>query len=201
MPLLISCCSFSKTGVLELTVDSTSAKSSKARLYVDGEFIGNPRMPITELYLREGRHEIKIELNNCGSYKEYVTVMGDNSCQALNIVIKRKSVFESDLDNMEYYIVDMNDLDECSDYLNGKNVLIQGDYAVGFETSKLNDVIWIEPLSDVKFVNAPQKVEQYEPFKVKVYGELSSLLGAYGHLDKYKYSITPHKIIFIKSKD
>ncbi|HCE43911.1 MAG TPA: hypothetical protein DET40_10220 [Lentisphaeria bacterium] len=82
----------SDMGNLELNV-YTHDKEIDARfadVYVDAIFLGNisPNKPI--LNLREGDHNIRIELKGYKSYEKKIFISGDPNHQVLNVLLEKQ---------------------------------------------------------------------------------------------------------------
>src|SRR5437773_6909913 len=76
----------STSGNLEINVSAPQGMEVRAaRVHVDGVFICNvsERMPV--LYLKRGRHTVRVELEGTKSYEQVIAILGDPNHQVLNI--------------------------------------------------------------------------------------------------------------------
>lgn len=81
----------SEMGNLEVNVWAPEGMRVRAaRIYVDDVFVGNisERMPI--LYLKRGRHTVRVELEGAEIYQQAIVILGEPNHQVLNAALKKK---------------------------------------------------------------------------------------------------------------
>ena len=80
----------STMGNLEINVwVPQDMQARAARIHVDGVFVGNvsERMPV--LFLKRGRHTVKVELEGTKGYEQAVNILGDPNHQVLNVSLEK----------------------------------------------------------------------------------------------------------------
>ena len=81
----------STSGNLEISVSAPQGIEVRAaRVHVDGVFVGNvsERMPV--LYLKRGRHTVRVELEGTKGYEQAIVILGDPNHQVLNITLEKR---------------------------------------------------------------------------------------------------------------
>ena len=81
----------STSGNLEISVSAPQGTEVRAaRVHVDGVFVGNvsERMPV--LYLKRGRHTVRVELEGTKGYEQAIVILGDPNHQVLNIALEKR---------------------------------------------------------------------------------------------------------------
>ena len=61
-----------------------------ARICVDGVFVGNVSRDLPVLYLKRGRHIVKVELADMKTYEQQISILGDPNHQFLNVTLEKK---------------------------------------------------------------------------------------------------------------
>lgn len=61
-----------------------------ARICVDGVFVGNVSQDLPVLYLKRGRHIIKVELADMKTYEQQISILGDPNHQFLDVKLEKK---------------------------------------------------------------------------------------------------------------
>jgi hypothetical protein len=80
----------STTGNLEINVSAPQGMDVRsARVGVDGLFIGNVSEHMPVLFLKRGRHTVKVELEGAGKYEQTVIILGEPNHQVLNISLEK----------------------------------------------------------------------------------------------------------------
>jgi hypothetical protein len=61
-----------------------------ASIYVDGVFVGNVSQDLPVLYLKRGKHVVRVELAGMKTYEQEIDVLGDPNHQFLDVTLERK---------------------------------------------------------------------------------------------------------------
>lgn len=63
----------------------------RASIYVDNIFVGNvsDRLPI--LYLKRGRHVVRVQLDGLKTYEQAIEILGDPNHQFLNVTLEKSA--------------------------------------------------------------------------------------------------------------
>jgi hypothetical protein len=80
-------------GNFELTVEPVFEGETPLypTVYVDRKFIGHATSYKPILYLRRGRHTIRVELDGYEPWEETITILGDPNQQVLHVKLRRSS--------------------------------------------------------------------------------------------------------------
>ena len=60
-----------------------------ARICVDGVFVGNVSQELPVLYLKRGKHVIRVELTGMKTYEQEIQILGDPNHQFLDAVLDK----------------------------------------------------------------------------------------------------------------
>jgi len=61
-----------------------------ASIYVDGVFVGNVSQDLPVLYLKRGKHVVRVELADMKIYEHEITILGDPNHQFLDVTLEKK---------------------------------------------------------------------------------------------------------------
>jgi hypothetical protein len=61
-----------------------------ARISVDGVFVGNVSQELPVLYIKRGKHVIRVELAGMKTYEQEITILGDPNHQFLDVSLEKK---------------------------------------------------------------------------------------------------------------
>jgi PEGA domain len=61
-----------------------------ASIYVDGVFVGNVSQDLPVLYLKRGKHVVRVELADMKTYEQQITILGDPNHQFLDVTLEKK---------------------------------------------------------------------------------------------------------------
>ena len=61
-----------------------------ARIYVDGAFVGNVSQDLPVLYLKRGRHVIRVELPGMKTYQHEIDILGEPNHQFLDVTLEKR---------------------------------------------------------------------------------------------------------------
>jgi hypothetical protein len=61
-----------------------------AQIYVDGIFVGNVSSTLPVLYLKRGKHTIRVELAGMKTYEQVISILGDPNHQFLDVPLEKK---------------------------------------------------------------------------------------------------------------
>ena len=81
----------SDMGNLEINIWAPEGLQTRAAgIYVDNVFVGNvsERMPI--LFLKRGKHTVRVALEGTEIYQQEIEILGDPNHQVLNVNLKKK---------------------------------------------------------------------------------------------------------------
>ena len=62
----------------------------RARIRIDGTFVGNVSRDSPVLFLKRGRHEITVELAGMKSYQQEIQILGDPNHQYLEVDLEKQ---------------------------------------------------------------------------------------------------------------
>ena len=78
-------------GNLEVSVTAPQGVDMRAaRIYVDGVFVGNVSERLPVLYLKRGKHTVKVELAGSATYEQAIDILGDPNHQVLNVTLEKR---------------------------------------------------------------------------------------------------------------
>ena len=78
-------------GNLEVSVTAPQGINVQpASIYVDSVFVGNVSQDLPVLYLKRGRHVIRVELADMKTYQREIDILGDPNHQFLDVVLEKK---------------------------------------------------------------------------------------------------------------
>jgi hypothetical protein len=81
----------SSMGNLEVYVTAPEGiDAHPARICIDGVFVGNVSRDLPVLYLKRGKHVIRVELANMQTYEQEIRILGDPNHQFLDVVLEKK---------------------------------------------------------------------------------------------------------------
>jgi hypothetical protein len=81
----------SSMGNLEIYVTAPQGVDAMpARIYVDGVFVGNVSQDLPVLYLKRGRHVVKVELVGMKTYQHEIDILGEPNHQFLDVTLEKK---------------------------------------------------------------------------------------------------------------
>jgi len=60
-----------------------------ARISVDGVFVGNVSRDLPVLYLKRGKHVIRVELAGMKTYEQQICILGDPNHQFLDVTLEK----------------------------------------------------------------------------------------------------------------
>ena len=61
-----------------------------ASIFVDGGFVGNVSPDLPVLYLKRGKHVVRVELADMKTYEQQITILGDPNHQFLDVTLEKK---------------------------------------------------------------------------------------------------------------
>ena len=61
-----------------------------ARIYVDGVFVGNVSQDLPVLYIKRGKHIVRVELADMKTYEQEISILGDPNHQFLDVTLEKK---------------------------------------------------------------------------------------------------------------
>jgi hypothetical protein len=61
-----------------------------AQIYVDDIFVGNVSTTLPVLYLKHGKHTIRVELAGMKTYEQVITILGEPNHQFLDVPLEKK---------------------------------------------------------------------------------------------------------------
>ena len=80
-----------RMGNLEVYVTAPpSVDVHPARIYVDDIFVGNVSETLPVLYLKRGKHTIRVELAGMKTYEQAITILGEPNHQFLDVSMEKK---------------------------------------------------------------------------------------------------------------
>ena len=78
-------------GNLEVSVTAAQGVDTRAaRIYVDGVFVGNVSERFPVLYLKRGKHTVRVELEGAKSYEQPIEILGEPNHQVLNVMLEKR---------------------------------------------------------------------------------------------------------------
>jgi PEGA domain-containing protein len=78
-------------GNLEVSIKAPQAMDTRAaRIHVDGMFVGNISERLPVLYLKRGKHTVRVELEGTKTYEQTIDILGDPNHQVLNVTLEMK---------------------------------------------------------------------------------------------------------------
>jgi hypothetical protein len=78
-------------GNLEVSVTAPQGTDTRpARIYVDGVFVGNVSERLPVLYLKRGKHTVRVELEDTKPYEQAIDILGDPNHQVLNVILEKR---------------------------------------------------------------------------------------------------------------
>ena len=78
-------------GNLEISVMALQGMDTRAaRIHVDGVFVGNVSERLPVLYLKRGKHTVRVELEGTKSYEQVIEILGDPNHQVLNVTLEKR---------------------------------------------------------------------------------------------------------------
>ena len=78
-------------GNLEVSVIAPQGMDTRAvRLHVDGVFVGNVSERLPVLYLKRGRHAVRVELEGARAYEQAIEILGEPNHQVLNVILEKR---------------------------------------------------------------------------------------------------------------
>jgi hypothetical protein len=81
----------SSMGNLEVYVTASQGVDVQpAAIYVDGVFVGNVSQDLPVLYLKRGKHVVRVELTGMKTYEQEIDVLGDPNHQFLDVSLEKK---------------------------------------------------------------------------------------------------------------
>ena len=81
----------SSMGNLEVFVTAPQeVEVHRARIYVDGVFVGNVSETLPVLYLKRGKHTVRVELAGMKTYEQVIDILGDPNHQFLDVPLEKK---------------------------------------------------------------------------------------------------------------
>ena len=61
-----------------------------AQIYLDGIFVGNVSETLPVLYLKRGKHVVRVELADMKTYEQEIDILGDPNHQFLDVTLEKK---------------------------------------------------------------------------------------------------------------
>ena len=78
-------------GNLEVSVTAPQGIDMRAaRIYVDGVFVGNVSERLPVLYLKRGKHVVRVQHEGTKTYEQAIEILGDPNHQFLNVALEQK---------------------------------------------------------------------------------------------------------------
>lgn len=81
----------SREGNLEINIAGPGDTGFRqARIYVDDVFVGNPSPTLPVLHLRNGKRNIRVELEGFKTWQQSVHILGEPNHQVLNAILEKQ---------------------------------------------------------------------------------------------------------------
>ena len=78
-------------GNLEVSVMAPQGMATRAAgIHVDGVFVGNVSERLPVLYLKRGKHTVRVELEGTRTYEQSIDILGDPNHQVLNVTLEKR---------------------------------------------------------------------------------------------------------------
>jgi hypothetical protein len=61
-----------------------------AQIFVDGIFVGNVSETLPVLYIKRGKHTVRVELAGMKTYEQMISILGDPNHQFLDVALEKK---------------------------------------------------------------------------------------------------------------
>lgn len=81
----------SQSGNFEISVTPLEVEGQPTfpTIYIDGKFIGNASKNKPVLYLRNGKHDIKVEAKGYKPYHQTIQILGGQSMQIITVALEK----------------------------------------------------------------------------------------------------------------